>query len=644
MSVVNTVTSAIGNISNFWNYNKEDFLLNLGNDEILQIGNTLSSLFNGDDAKNFKINIPNLTVVGAQSSGKSTLLNRIIGMNILPTGSNMVTRAPLHLQLKRSSITRAEFGYYHNGNWICEKIINISSNNDIPTPTINEIDDIRNEIKNQTIKKAGDLKNISYNEIILKIFSPKIPDISLIDLPGLTTISLTDKGQPANIPEQIRNLVGNYINNPRTIILVVMPARCDLETDIALDLVKKYDKNGDRSCGILTKVDLMNSDNDISDYLNNNMSNSLHLKYGYYAIKNRHNNTNNMIEISNGEKLYFNNHKIYNKLDCQNRLGIHNLRNNLSNILIKHLKDNIPDILREINKKYDNINQLLDDMGPGLPDSNEAKFNLLNQLLSEHSRKFINALEEKCGLNFGLKIKNKFINYRKNIDKLFPTFSHDIIEKTIQNSSGNHMDFSVFSIEILEKTLNNIDPFKLLIKPSYQLVKDISSLLNDLNDIILDNPKMLRFPKLINIIKNTIIKINNDNQNNIYNYIDNLINIEKNYIWTDNEHFLKELKILFKKSFENNNISIIEKLLSEYFNTVKSTFKDQIPKYIMYFMVSNIQNIIHSKLFELLTNDKNINLLLEEPTNIHKKRKDLENKKLKLYKAKSSLLNALINN
>ena len=53
-------------------------------------------------------------------------------------------------------------------------------------------------------------------------------------------IACTDKGQPKNIKDKIREMIGNYIKPKKTIILAIMPARTDIEADIALDLIKEY--------------------------------------------------------------------------------------------------------------------------------------------------------------------------------------------------------------------------------------------------------------------------------------------------------------------------------------------------------------------------------------------------------------------
>merc|ERR1712100_113778 len=188
-------------------------------------------------------------------------------MDLMPMGKNMVTRTPLNIQLTKSiDEAFADFGIYNNGKWQSYKKIRFIQ--DIPNKT--EIKEVHDEINSQTVKKAGEGMNISHDPIILKINSPNIPNLSLVDLPGLTMVACTDKGQPKDIKEQIQNMIGKYIENARAIILAIIPARTDIEADPALELIKKYDPQGKRTVGIFTKIDLMNIETDISDYINNN--------------------------------------------------------------------------------------------------------------------------------------------------------------------------------------------------------------------------------------------------------------------------------------------------------------------------------------------------------------------------------------
>lgn len=51
-----------------------------------------------------------------------------------------------------------------------------------------KMDEIRHEIEKETIKLAGVKKNISHDKITLKVFSPRVPNLTLVDLPGITKV------------------------------------------------------------------------------------------------------------------------------------------------------------------------------------------------------------------------------------------------------------------------------------------------------------------------------------------------------------------------------------------------------------------------------------------------------------------------
>ena len=84
-------------------------------------------------------------------------------------------------------------------------------------------------------------------------------------------VACTDQGQPEDIKNQIKDLIKHYITQSNTIIMGILPARCDIEVDSALELIKSYDPKGERTIGILTKIDLMNVNTDISSYLMGNI-------------------------------------------------------------------------------------------------------------------------------------------------------------------------------------------------------------------------------------------------------------------------------------------------------------------------------------------------------------------------------------
>ena len=169
------ITSKIYDYTNslFTNNDKEPKLINK---DILNIGNAISSVFGNVDSS-IKIEIPRLVVVGTQSSGKSSLLNGLLSMDLLPTGKEIVTRAPLNLQLNQinsDEMSKVEFGNYYQGMWRIEKSIKITT----PNPTQGEINRVRQEIINITDKIAGKEKSVTSDPINLQIIFSRFTRIN----------------------------------------------------------------------------------------------------------------------------------------------------------------------------------------------------------------------------------------------------------------------------------------------------------------------------------------------------------------------------------------------------------------------------------------------------------------------------------
>ncbi len=58
------------------------------------------------------LNLPSIVVIGSQSSGKSSVLEAIVGHAFLPKGSNTVTRRPIELTLVNTPESTAEYGEF----------------------------------------------------------------------------------------------------------------------------------------------------------------------------------------------------------------------------------------------------------------------------------------------------------------------------------------------------------------------------------------------------------------------------------------------------------------------------------------------------------------------------------------------------
>ena len=489
-------------------YSNENFDL-LGQDkEILNIGNVLNSIFinRGD------IDIPQLVVVGSQSSGKSSILNSILGMDILPTGSNMVTRGPLQLELiQTKKDIKACFGEYVDSTWMNLNEINI----DFPNPTDEQKLEIRGMIKQLTNQYAGTGMNITDNPIYLRIYSPNIPNLSLVDLPGLTMVACTDKGQPKDIKDRIRNLVGGYIKNKSSIIMAVMPARTDIEADIALDLIKEHDPRCERTVGILTKIDLMNEGTDITHLLENKVSKDLQLGYGYYAIKNRNKiemDTMNVLDGLREEYRYFSEHPVCGNHRYKEFMGIPCLCRNLSTLLVKSLKKSFPRILEKINRDLESNTASLNKLGDPIPQEDTMKSAYIHKTIAKLTRAFISVLEDRGKIiNSGRNVKQQFLEFRQTIENLEPfsksNCNDSYITDAISNCEGNHMSFPSPPVEVLEQLMK--DPIKRPIFNINQHAQKCSqNIMNELNVLVehlLEEQSINRFPELNKLITKTCL-------------------------------------------------------------------------------------------------------------------------------------------
>jgi replication fork clamp-binding protein CrfC len=125
----------------------------------------------------------------------------------------------------------------------------------LPGEKFYDFNKIRAEIVRDTEAKTGRNAGISPQPINLRIFSPNVVTLTLVDLPGLTKVPVGD--QPKDIERQIKDMLLKYISRPASIILAVTAANQDLANSDGLKLARDVDPEGTRTIGVLTKVDLM---------------------------------------------------------------------------------------------------------------------------------------------------------------------------------------------------------------------------------------------------------------------------------------------------------------------------------------------------------------------------------------------------
>ena len=589
----------------------------LQNQTLISISNKLSQLqFN-------HISIPQLVTVGAQSSGKSSLINSILCLDILPTDSKMCSRCPVKLELTHhnSSNILISIGSYEY------TLFKPNKSFDLNSITYENQTIIKNAILHFQNNHAGNSLNISNDEIVIRISSNQMPNLTIIDLPGMISLHQSDKGQSESIVDDIKELIKHYIIQKNTIILAIMPARVDLETDHSLAFIKQYDSNFERTVGILTKVDLMNEKSDICDYLSDNISKSLQLGYGYFGIKFTSDidlNQNKIVETE-----YFNKHNSYSQLQDKSRLGINNLIGFLSNILLDKIKSILPTIQNNLESRLKSVIYDLNKLGEFIEIDDNNKNFILNLVIGNFCNDYKDSLENHSNtINYGKELKKIFVDYRTNLYNINPLGDVDdsILTNIIEESEGNKLFFQTTMIEILEKCIvnKNIKSIKKLKTPSSDCIESIYILLVTILNNITSSDEYNKYPKLVKLITKKTQNLIDTYKNTCYLKLDELVSIEEAYIWTNSNTFKDSFREI--QNIEDCDLNKIKNVINIYFKTIVENFQNYIPKLIMLHMIKNVIVNLSYSINQNIESESIIDLLSENQE-LSEKRKQLMNEK-----------------
>ncbi|KAH9945226.1 P-loop containing nucleoside triphosphate hydrolase protein [Epithele typhae] len=203
--------------------------------KLIEIRTMLISIDQSDALK-----LPSIVVIGSQSSGKSSVLEAIVGHEFLPKGNNMVTRRPIELTLVHTPATSGNAQEY----------------GEFPALGLGKITDfsvIQRTLTDLNLAVPAS-ECVSNEPIDLRIYSPNVPDLTLIDLPGY--IQITSMDQPETLKDKIAGLCEKYIREPN-IVLAVCAADVDLANSPALRASRMVDPLGLRTIGVITKMDLV---------------------------------------------------------------------------------------------------------------------------------------------------------------------------------------------------------------------------------------------------------------------------------------------------------------------------------------------------------------------------------------------------
>ncbi|KAI9177507.1 hypothetical protein LWI28_016105 [Acer negundo] len=318
--------------------------------------------------------LPSVAVVGGQSSGKSSVLESIVGRDFLPRGSGIVTRRPLVLQLHKTEPGLQEYAEFLH----------------LPKKKFTDFSIVRKEIQDETDRVTGKSKQISPIPIHLSIYSPNVVNLTLIDLPGLTKVAV--EGQPESVVQEIESMVRSYVEKPNSLILAITPANQDLATSDAIKLSREVDPAGDRTFGVLTKLDLMDKGTNALDILEGR---AYPLQQPWVGIVNRSqadiNKNVDMIAARRREREFFATSPDYGHL--ASKMGSEYLAKLLSKHLESVIRTRIPGIIALINRSIDELEAELDHLGRPVAIDSGAQLYTILELCRAFDRIFKEHLE-----------------------------------------------------------------------------------------------------------------------------------------------------------------------------------------------------------------------------------------------------------
>ncbi|KNA18166.1 hypothetical protein SOVF_073460 [Spinacia oleracea] len=573
--------------------------------------------------------LPAIAVVGGQSSGKSSVLESIVGKDFLPRGSGIVTRRPLVLQLHRVEENR-EWGEFMH----------------LPRKKFTDFAAVRKEIADETDRETGrSSKSISTVPIHLSIYSPNVVNLTLIDLPGLTKVAID--GQPESIVMDIETMVRSYIEKPNCIILAISPANQDLATSDAIKISREVDPKGERTFGVLTKVDLMDKGTDAVDILEGK---SYKLQFPWVGVVNRSqadiNKNVDMIIARRKEREFWSSSPEYKHM--ANRMGSEFLAKMMSKHLETVIKSRIPGLQSLINKTIVELESELSRLGKPVATDAGGKLYMIMEICRGFDQIFKEHLDGvRPG---GDKIYSVFDNQlpaalkRLQFDK---QLSMENVRKLITEADGYQPHLIAPEQgyrRLIESCLGSIRG------PAEAAVDAVHAILKELvHKAINETSELRQYPTLrvevSNAASDSLERMRDESKRATLQLVD----MECGYLTVD---FFRKLPQDVEKGgnpthsiFDRYNDSYLRRIgttVLSYVNLVCATLRNSIPKSIVYCQVRDAKRSLLDVFFTELGGKeaKALGRMLDEDPAIMQRRTNIA-KRLELYRTAQSDIDSI---
>ena len=332
-----------------------------------------------------QVTLPTIVVVGSESAGKSSTLERIAGLSLFPRDAKICTRMPIKLSLINA-----------DGGSKSRVTLKFPGRPDRVVTEANAASAVGQLMKEVVPPGRGVIDEV----LTIEVRKPSVPTLDLVDLPGIVAASI--EGEPADMMSRTRAISERYLRDSNTIVVAVVPANITRVRDSqAMQLVQAAGKEA-MTLGVLAKADLAHDPRykqrkqlspywELQQRLAGKSDDVVQLPNGWVAVKNRdtlveEEESSGLQQSSEAERDWFAKEAKLGSEHC----GINALLTKIDTLFTNHIKQTwMPNSVRHLEQQASEVAAQIDALGRS-PSSLT-----LDELLKEFVKAFSSASVEQ---------------------------------------------------------------------------------------------------------------------------------------------------------------------------------------------------------------------------------------------------------
>ena len=319
------------------------------------------------------LSLPQLVVVGDQSSGKSSVLGAISGITF-PTKDELCTCFATEVILRKAASISISVNIIPSKQRTPQEEAKLKGFSE----TLQDLEEFAAVVdKAKEAMGISDTTGAFSNDVLrVEISGPDKPHLTIVDLPGL--IHSENKKQSAADLALVWGMVRAYMENKRSIILAVISAKNDYANQAVLKLAKEIDVGGTRTLGVITKPDMLPAGSESErSFIGLSKNEDIVFRLGWHIVRNRnYEERNDSNEIRDANETAFFSEGVWKDL-ARTMVGIKTLRTRLSKVLLDQIKAELPALVLDIETSLEDCATKLAKLGTERATIEEQRFFLL---------------------------------------------------------------------------------------------------------------------------------------------------------------------------------------------------------------------------------------------------------------------------